>query len=163
MPVIAAVNGVAAGAGANIAFACDFVIAARSASFVQSFCKLALVPDCGGTWMLPRLVGEARALGMALLGDGLSAEQAAEWGLIWQCVDDSQFGATVDTLAKKFAVAPTQALARTKAAIHGTWEHSMREQMDIERDAQRELARSADYAEAVTAFFEKRRPSFRGR
>ena len=163
MPVIAAVNGVAAGAGANIALACDIVIAARSASFVQAFAKLGLVPDSGGTWTLPRLVGQARALGLTLLGDKLPAETAAAWGMIWQCVDDAQFGPTVDALAKSLAAAPTRGLASTKATIRGSWRHSLSEQLDIERDAQRALGQSADYAEGVAAFGEKRTPRFTGR
>jgi 2-(1,2-epoxy-1,2-dihydrophenyl)acetyl-CoA isomerase len=162
MPVIAAVNGVAAGAGANIALACDLVIAARSASFVQAFSKLGLVPDSGGTWTLPRLIGNARALGLTLLGQKLPAEQAAGWGMIWQCVDDAQLAPTVDALAQQLAVAPTRGLAATKAAIRGGWQRSLAEQLDIERDAQRELGRSADYAEGVAAFTEKRTPLFKG-
>src|ERR1700681_1487388 len=163
MPVIAAVNGVAAGAGANIALACDIVIAARSANFVQAFSKLGLIPDSGGTWFLPRLVGDARAMGLTLLGNKLPAEQAAAWGLIWQCVDDAELGATVQTLAEQFAVAPTRGLAATKAAIRGSWRHSLDQQLDIERDMQRELGRSADYAEGVAAFAGKRTPNFMGR
>ena len=163
MPVIAAVNGVAAGAGANIALACDLVIAARSASFVQAFSKLGLLPDSGGTWTLPRLIGNARALGLTLLGNKLPAEQAAAWGMIWQCVGDAELGPTVDALAEGLAVAPTRGLAWTKAAIRGSWQHSLAEQLDIERDAQRELGRSTDYAEGVAAFVEKRTPRFTGR
>jgi 2-(1,2-epoxy-1,2-dihydrophenyl)acetyl-CoA isomerase len=163
MPVIGAVNGVAAGAGANIALACDLVIAARSASFVQAFCRLGLVPDSGGTWSLPRLVGNARALGLTLLGDKLPAEQAAAWGMIWQCVDDADFSATVDALAQRLAAAPTRGLAATKAAIRGGWQRTLGEQLDVERDLQRELGRSADYAEGVVAFTEKRQAAFKGR
>jgi 2-(1,2-epoxy-1,2-dihydrophenyl)acetyl-CoA isomerase len=163
MPVIAAVNGVAAGAGANIALACDLTIAARSASFVQAFCKLGLVPDSGGTWFLPRLIGPARALGLALLGEKLSAEQAAAWGLIWRCVEDGELAAVVDALAGQLAVAPTRGLARTKAAIYQGMSRTLAEQLDIERDYQGELGRSADYAEGVAAFAAKRTPRFSGR
>jgi|SRR5581483_11751516 len=163
MPVIAAVNGVAAGAGANIALACDLVIAARSASFVQAFSKLGLVPDSGGTWLLPRLVGNARALGLTLLGDKLPAEQAAEWGLIWRCVEDAELAAVVDGLARQFAAAPTRGLARTKQAIYEGWGRTLEQQLDIERDYQRELGRTADYAEGVAAFTQKRPPQFTGR
>lgn len=163
VPVVAAVNGVAAGAGANIALACDLVIAARSASFIQSFCKLGLVPDSGGTWSLPRLIGSARAMGLALLGDRLSAEQAAQWGLIWRCVDDAAFPETIEALATQLAAAPTRGLARTKQAIHESWERSLAAQLDIERDYQGELGRSADYAEGVAAFAAKRTPVFSGR
>ena len=163
MPVIAAVNGVAAGAGANIALACDLVIAARSASFVQAFCKLGLVPDSGGTWFLPRLIGNARAMGLALLGDKLSAEQAAQWGLIWRCVEDGELSAVVDGLATQLAAAPTRGLARTKQALYEGWGRTLEEQLDIERDYQRELGRTADYAEGVAAFGQKRPPQFTGR
>jgi 2-(1,2-epoxy-1,2-dihydrophenyl)acetyl-CoA isomerase len=162
LPVIAAVNGVAAGAGANIALACDLVIAARSASFVQAFSRLGLLPDSGGTWILPRLVGNARALGLTLLGEKLTAEQAAAWGMIWQCVGDAELAATVDALAKQLAVAPTRGLAATKSAIRDGWRHTLEEQLDLERDRQRELGRSLDYAEGVAAFAEKRAPSFQG-
>src|SRR5580700_11333589 len=151
MPVIAAVNGVAAGAGANLALACDLVIAARSATFVQAFARLGLVPDSGGTWTLPRLVGTARALGLAFLGDKLSAEQAAAWGLIWRCVEDAEFTGVVDALARQFAAAPTQGLARTKQAIYESWDRTLDQQLDAERDAQRELGRTADYVEGVAA------------
>ena len=162
-PVIAAVNGVAAGAGANIALACDLVIATRSASFIQSFSKLGLVPDSGGTWTLPRLVGNARAMGLAFLGDKLSAEQAAQWGLIWRCVDDAEFAAAVDQLASQLAIAPTRGLARTKEAIYGAGLRTLEQQLDVERDYQRELGFSSDYAEGVAAFMQKRTPTFTGR
>jgi 2-(1,2-epoxy-1,2-dihydrophenyl)acetyl-CoA isomerase len=163
MPVLAAVNGVAAGAGANIALACDIVIAARSAAFVQAFCRLGLVPDSGGTWFLPRLVGDARAIGLAMLGEKLPAEQAAAWGLIWECVDDAELAATVDRLALALAAAPTLGLARTKQAIYGSWSRTLEEQLDVERDMQRELGWSADYAEGVAAFTARRAPVFQGR
>ena len=163
MPVIAAVNGVAAGAGANIALACDMVIAGKSASFVQAFAKLGLVPDSGGTWSLPRLIGNARAIGLAFLGDKLPAEQAAQWGLIWRCVEDAELAPTVDALAQQFAAAPTRGLARTKQAIYEGWGRTLEAQLDIERDYQRELGYSADYAEGVAAFTQKRPPQFTGR
>ena len=163
VPVIAAVNGVAAGAGANIALACDLVIAARTANFVQAFSKLGLVPDSGGTWFLPRLVGTARALGLTLLGDKLSAEQAVSWGLIWRCVEDAELAGVVDGLARQLAVAPTRGLARTRQAICESWGRTLEQQLDTERDYQGELGRTADYAEGVAAFGAKRAPNFTGR
>ena len=162
MPVVAAVNGVAAGAGANIALACDVVIAARSAAFIQSFSKLGLVPDSGGTWTLPHLAGSARALGLALLGDKLPASQAADWGLIWRCVDDEEFDAAVEATAAQLATGPTRGLARTKQAIHSAFGMSFQQALDNERDLQRELGGSADYAEGVAAFVAKRAPRFTG-
>jgi 2-(1,2-epoxy-1,2-dihydrophenyl)acetyl-CoA isomerase len=163
MPVLAAVNGVAAGAGANIALACDLVIAARSASFVQSFAKLGLIPDSGGTWTLPRLVGNARALGLALLAEKLPAEQAAQWGLIWRCVEDAELQPTVEHLARQLASAPTLGLARIKSAIYESGERTLDEQLLRERDLMRELGQTQDYAEGVAAFIEKRAPIFTGR
>ena len=163
LPVIAAVNGVAAGAGANIALACDLVIAARSATFVQAFSKLGLVPDSGGTGFLPRLVGNARAVGLTFLGEKLPAEQAAQWGLIWRCVEDAELGPTVDALAAQLAAAPTLGLARTKQALQGAWSRTLAEQLAVERDLQRELGWSQDYAEGVAAFTAKRAPRFTGR
>jgi 2-(1,2-epoxy-1,2-dihydrophenyl)acetyl-CoA isomerase len=162
MPVIAAVNGVAAGAGANIAFACDLVIAARSASFIQSFAKLGLIPDSGGTWSLPRLAGTARAIGLAFLGEKLSAEQAQMWGLIWRCVEDAELAPVVEQLARQFAEGPTRGFARTKDAIYTSGERTLEAQLDLERDYQRELGYSADYAEGVSAFMAKRAPRFTG-
>ncbi|HEY6770142.1 MAG TPA: 2-(1,2-epoxy-1,2-dihydrophenyl)acetyl-CoA isomerase PaaG [Candidatus Sulfotelmatobacter sp.] len=162
MPVVCAVNGVAAGAGANLALACDIVIAKKSASFIQSFCKLGLVPDTGGTYALPRLVGTARAMGLALLGEKLSAEQAADWGMIWQCVDDADFDSVIDKIAQYLAAAPTQALARTKEAILSSGLRTLEQQLDHERWTMRDLGRTSDYKEGVAAFLEKRAPLFTG-
>ena len=162
LPVICAINGVAAGAGANLALAGDLVFAARSASFVQSFAKLGLVPDCGCTWVLPRLVGRARAMGLALLGDKLTAEQAEQWGLIWRCVDDAQLMPTVSEVARQLAAGPTRGYARTKQAIDAAARLTLEQSLDLERDYQRELGRSADYREGVAAFMDKRAPHFTG-
>src|SRR3954464_8224449 len=161
-PVIARVNGVAAGAGANIALACDMVIAARSAKFIQSFASIGLIPDSGGTWVLPRLVGQARALGLALTAEPLPADRAAEWGLIWKAVDDEALDAEVDSLAARFAAAPTRGLAAIKAMIRRSWEHDFDEELDLQRDKMRELGMSEDYREGVAAFMGKRKPSFTG-
>ncbi len=163
LPVVCAVNGVAAGAGANIALACDIVIAARSASFIQAFCKIGLIPDSGGTYFLPRLIGSARAIGLAMLGDKLPAATAAEWGLIWQCVDDDALKSTVDALLSQLALAPTRGLAATKRALQASATASLPAQLDLERDLQRELGFSADYREGVAAFASKRPPVFTGR
>jgi 2-(1,2-epoxy-1,2-dihydrophenyl)acetyl-CoA isomerase len=162
-PVIARVNGVAAGAGANIALACDIVVAAKSAKFIQSFASIGLIPDSGGTWVLPRLVGQARALGLALTAEPLPAEKAAEWGLIWKAVDDEALDSEVDALAEKFASAPTRGLARIKHMIRESWEHSLGEELVLQRDAMRELGGSDDYREGVAAFMEKRKPNFTGK
>jgi len=162
-PVIARVNGVAAGAGANIALACDIVVAAKSAKFIQSFASIGLIPDSGGTWVLPRLVGQARALGLALTAEPLLAEKAAEWGLIWKAVEDEALDAEVDALAALFAAAPTRGLARIKAMIRESWGHSLDEELDLQRDAMRELGLSEDYREGVAAFMGKRKPVFTGK
>jgi 2-(1,2-epoxy-1,2-dihydrophenyl)acetyl-CoA isomerase len=162
-PTVAAVNGVAAGAGASLALACDLVVAARSASFSQAFCKLGLVPDSGATWFLPRLVGGARALGLAMLGERLAAADAAAWGLIWRCVEDAEFIDAVDALAARLAAAPTRGLVRTREAIQAAATTTLAAQLDVERDYQRELGYSDDYAEGVAAFAEKREPRFTGR
>ena len=163
MPIVCAVNGVAAGAGANIALACDLVIAAKSASFIQAFCRIGLIPDSGGTYFLPRLVGTARAMGLALLGDKLSAEQAAEWGLIWKCVEDAELAPTVEALLAQLAQAPTRGLVATRRALHASASATLEAQLDLERDLQRELGNSADYREGVAAFLAKRAPQFTGK
>lgn len=162
LPVICAVNGVAAGAGANVALACDIVLAARSAKFIQAFAKIGLVPDCGGTWSLPRLIGEARAKALAMTAQPLSAEQAADWGLIWQAVDDGELMPQAEALAAQFATAPTRGLALTKQAIQAAATNDMDAQLDLERDLQRQAGRTQDYREGVAAFLEKRQPTFKG-
>jgi 2-(1,2-epoxy-1,2-dihydrophenyl)acetyl-CoA isomerase len=162
-PVVCAVNGVAAGAGANLALACDIVIAVRSASFIQAFCRLGLVPDSGGTYMLPRLVGHARAMGLALLGEALPAERAAEIGMIWKCVDDDKLDTEARGLARHLAVQPTKGLALIKQAINASFGNDLDRQLDLERDLQRAAGRTEDYREGVATFLEKRKPSFKGR
>lgn len=163
LPVICAVNGVAAGAGANIALACDLVLAARSASFIQAFCKIGLVPDSGGTWTLPRLVGQARAMGLAMLGDKISAEQAQGMGMIWQVIDDETLKDEALSLARRLASQPTRGLALIKRAMHASWDNSLNQQLDLERDLQTFAGRTEDYREGVSAFMEKRQPNFKGR
>ena len=163
MPVVCAVNGVAAGAGVNLALACDLVIAKKSASFIQSFARLGLIPDTGGTYLLPRLVGTARAMGLALLGDKLTAEQAADWGMIWKCYEDDRFEAELEKLLSHLASAPTLGLARTKQAIYATAKATLEQQLGLEAGAMRSLGASEDYAEGVKAFLEKRAPVFHGR
>jgi len=162
-PVIARVNGVAAGAGANIALACDIVIAGKSAKFIQSFASIGLIPDSGGTWALPRLVGQARALGLALTAEPLAAQKAADWGLIWKAVEDEALDSEVDALAARFASAPTRGLAAIKRMIRESWGHSLDQELDLQRDMMRELGMSDDYREGVAAFMEKRVPKFSGR
>lgn len=162
LPIIARVNGVAAGAGANIALACDIVVAAQSAKFIQSFAAIGLIPDSGGTWVLPRLVGQARALGLALTGEPLPADKAADWGLIWKAVEDEALDAEVDALAARFAAGPTRGLAAIKTMIRESWGHSLDEELDLQRDRMRELGYSHDYREGVAAFMEKRAPRFTG-
>ena len=162
-PIVCAVNGVAAGAGASIALACDLVLAARSASFVQSFSKIGLVPDCGGTYFLPRLVGSARAMGLALLGEKLPAEDAERWGLIWKAVDDEKLLPAATTLARALAAGPTKGYGLLKKALYASPGNSLDAQLDHERDLQREAGFSVDYRVGVTAFKEKRQPKFKGR
>jgi 2-(1,2-epoxy-1,2-dihydrophenyl)acetyl-CoA isomerase len=162
-PVIARVNGVAAGAGANIALACDLVIAAKSAKFIQSFSALGLIPDSGGSWHLPRLVGQARALGLALTGEPLPAERAAEWGLIWKAVDDDQLDAEVDAIAAKLASLPPLGLAAIKQIIRTSGSRTLNEELDLQRDEMRRLGFTHDYREGVAAFLEKRPAKFEGR
>lgn len=163
IPVIAAVNGVAAGAGCNFALACDLVIASESASFLQPFCKLGLIPDTGGSYFLPRLVGTQRAMGLALLGDKLSAKRAAEIGLIWECVVDAEFAARIDTIAAQLASGPTLGYARTKQAIYASPNNTLDAQLALEGSFMRECGFSEDYREGVAAFKEKRAAQFKGR
>ena len=162
-PVIARVNGVAAGAGANIALACDLVVAAKSAKFIQSFAALGLIPDSGGSWHLPRLVGQARSLGLALTGEPLPAQTAVEWGLIWKCVDDDALDTEVDALAAKLAALPPLGLAAIKSIIRTTGSRTLDEELDLQRDEMRRLGFTRDYREGVAAFLEKRPATFEGR
>jgi 2-(1,2-epoxy-1,2-dihydrophenyl)acetyl-CoA isomerase len=162
-PVVCAVNGTAAGAGANIAFACDIVLAARSAKFIQSFVKIGLVPDSGGTWLLPRLVGEARAKALAMLAEPIGAETAESWGLIWRAVDDDALKAEAEKLTAHLASQPTQGLAMIKQALAKSATNSLDAQLDLERDLQRQAGQTPDYAEGVEAFIARRPPKFTGR
>lgn len=162
-PVVCAVNGVAAGAGANLAFACDIVLAARETSFIQAFCKIGLIPDSSGTFFLPRLAGFARASGMALLGEKVGAEQAREWGLIWQVVDGAELMQRAGALARQLATQPTRAIGLTKRALNASLLNDLNTQLDVEEALQREAGHTHDFAEGVRAFLAKRPPVFEGR
>lgn len=161
-PVVCAVNGVAAGAGANLALACDIVLAGRSAKFIQSFAKVGLIPDTGGSWHLPRLLGEARAKGLALTAQPLPAEQAEAWGLIWKCLPDDALMDEARAMAAHFAAGPTLGLGLTKQAIQAAATQDLSQQLDMEAGMMKTCGESADYAEGVSAFLEKRAPVFRG-
>ena len=163
IPVVCGVNGVAAGMGVNLAAACDITVATKSAKFAQAFSAIGLVPDAGGTWHLPRLLGQARALGFTLLNERLSAQQAEEFGLIWQAVDDEEFAETMDAIVNWLAQAPTFGLASAKRAIRASWTSTLDEALDRERDMQKQCGLSEDYREGVNAFKEKRKPVFSGR
>jgi len=162
VPTVAMVNGIAAGAGASLALACDLVIAAKSAYFLQAFSKIGLIPDTGGTWFLPQRVGMARAMGLAMLADKLPADKAEQWGLIWQAVDDADLVATVNKLAATLSTMPTKALVRTRTAMHAAPNHTLEQQLSLEGGFMRELGWSADFAEGVAAFMQKRAPKFTG-
>jgi 2-(1,2-epoxy-1,2-dihydrophenyl)acetyl-CoA isomerase len=163
MPIVCAVNGIAAGAGANIALSCDIVLAGRSAKFIQAFAKIGLLPDSGGTWYLPRLVGPARARGLAMLAEPLTAEQAEAWGLIWKVLDDAALMDEARRLAAHLATQPTIGLALTKKALDAAETNTLDAQLDLERDLQAEAGRTPDYAEGVQAFLGKRPATFTGR
>ncbi len=163
LPIVCAVNGVAAGAGASLAFACDITLAARSASFLQAFSKIGLVPDSGSTWFLPRLAGSARARALAMLAEKIGAEQAVAWGLIWQVVDDDTLLAEAAALAQRLAAMPTRALAYIKRALDTAETSTLDRQLDLEAELQAMAGRTDDYREGVAAFFEKRTPTFKGR
>ena len=162
-PIVAAVNGIAAGGGASLALACDIVIARKSAIFLQAFARIGLVPDCGGTYFLPRLIGEARARAHAMLAEPVKAEQAEAWGMIWKAVDDDKLDAEANSIAERLAAGATHALGLTKQALQASLDHDLASQLRLERDLQRKAAASADYKEGVTAFLEKRPARFTGR
>ncbi|MES2149025.1 MAG: 2-(1,2-epoxy-1,2-dihydrophenyl)acetyl-CoA isomerase PaaG [Pseudomonadota bacterium] len=162
MPVVCAVNGVAAGAGANLALACDIVLAAKSACFIESFSKLGLIPDTGGTWHLPRLIGMARATGLAMLGERLDSETAEKWGLIWKSVPDVSLMNQARVMCEQFAMAPTKGLAFTKKALQASFANTLPEQLKLEGEMMRELGYSHDYREGVAAFVGKRTAQFKG-
>lgn len=161
-PVVCAVNGVAAGAGANIALACDIVLAARSASFIESFCKIGVIPDSGGTWHLPRLIGLPRARGLALTGEKISAEKAESWGMIWRCIDDDQLMNEARALAQHFATQPTKGLGLIKQALKTSATNTLEQQLELEKELMRAAGKTSDYREGVSAFIEKRQPNFTG-
>jgi len=163
IPVICAVNGIAAGAGVSLALACDIVLAARSSAFMMAFCKIGVIPDSGSTWILPRLVGMARARALSLLGDKLSAEKAEEWGLIWQCVDDDKLAAESLAMAKHLATQPTKGLSLIKRALKASTANSLDEQLELEKDFMRIAGQTSDYREGVAAFTEKRPAQFIGK
>lgn len=163
LPVVCSVNGVAAGAGANVALACDIVLAAESAKFIQSFAKVGLIPDTGGSWHLPRLLGEARAKGLALTAQPLPAKQAEEWGLIWKAIPDDQLMEEARALTEQFANGPTLGLGMTKQSIQAAAVNTLSDQLEVEADAMKTCGESADYAEGVSAFLEKRAPQFQGK
>ena len=162
IPVVCAVNGVAAGAGANIALACDIVMAAKSAKFIQSFANIGLIPDSGGSWVLPRLIGQARALAITLTGEPVKAEKAESWGMIYKAVEDEDLMSEAMKLTARLAKGPTRGLAETKKRIRESSLNTLQQELDLERDAMRELGYSKDYAEGVAAFLEKRKPTFTG-